>query len=119
MFVQEFSGLNSSFQGLKFVRWWGTAPLKEKVKKEDRTLGNVGSGYKLCIVGDLNGWIGNRTGAGITGAFGVPGKNDNSRRMVEFCEKRGLCVSNTYFKHRNVQSTQEWQGVESVCRLRP
>ena len=40
--------------------------------------------------------------AGITGAFGVPGENDNGRRVVEFCAKRGLCVSNTYFKHRSL-----------------
>ena len=32
---------------------------------------------------DLNGWIGDETRAGITGAFGVSGENVNSRRMVE------------------------------------
>ena len=68
----------------------------------DRTLNSVGNGYRLCIVGDLNGWIGNRTTAGITGTFGVPGENDDGRRVVKFCEERGLCVSNTYFKHRSV-----------------
>ena len=24
----------------------------------DRTMGRVGNGYRLCILGDLNGWIG-------------------------------------------------------------
>ena len=67
------------------------------MKKEmDRTLNSIGSGYRLCILGDLNGWIGDRTRASITGAFGVPGENDNSRRVVEFCEERGLCVGNTF-----------------------
>ena len=33
----------------------------------------------------------------ITGAFGVPGENE---RVVEFCTERGLCVGNTYFKHK-------------------
>ena len=32
----------------------------------------------------------------------VPGENDNIRRVVEFCEERGLCVGNTYFKHRSL-----------------
>ena len=41
-----------------------------------------------CILGDLNGWIGDRMRAGITGAFGVPGENNNVRRVVEFL---GLC----------------------------
>ena len=43
----------------------------------DRTLDSEGNGYRLRILGDLNGWIGDRTIAGITGAFGVPGESDN------------------------------------------
>ena len=45
----------------------------------DRSLDSIGSGYRLCILGDLNGWIGNRTRAGITSAFEVPGENDKVR----------------------------------------
>ena len=67
-----------------------------------RNLDSEGSGYSLCILGDLNSWIGDRTRAGITGAFGVPGENDNSIKAAEFCEERGLGVGNTYFKHRSV-----------------
>ena len=29
----ESYGLSSSFQELKFVWWWGTAPMKEMMKK--------------------------------------------------------------------------------------
>ena len=43
----------------------------------DRTLDSVGNDYKLCILGDLNGWIINRARAGITGVLAVPGENDN------------------------------------------
>ena len=67
-----------------------------------RILDRVGYKYKLCILGDLNGWIGDRLRAGITGAFGVSGENDNGRRVVEFYTERRLCVSNTYFKNRRV-----------------
>ena len=56
----------------------------------------VGSIYRLCILEDLNVWIGDRKRAGITGAFGIPRENDNGRRVVEFCEEMGLCVSNTF-----------------------
>ena len=54
----------------------------------DRILDNIGNGYRSCILGNLNGWIGDRTRAIITGAFGVPGENDNGRRVVEFCAER-------------------------------
>ena len=40
--------------------------------------------------------------SGITGAVGVPGENDNGRRVVEFCVEKGLCMCNTYFKHRSL-----------------
>ena len=56
-----------------------------------RILDRVGNGYRLCILGGLNGWIGDRTRVGITGAFGVPGENDNGRRVVEFYAERRLC----------------------------
>ena len=51
----------------------------------DRILDRVGNGYKL---GDLNRWIGERTRASIIGAFEVPRKNNNGRRVVEFCAER-------------------------------
>ena len=63
--------------------------VKKEMDDMDRTLDSVGNRYKLYILGDLNGWIGDRTRTGITGAFGVSGENDNGR-VVEFCEERGL-----------------------------
>ena len=54
----------------------------------DMNLDSVGNGYSLCFLGDLNGWIEDRTRASLTGTFGVPGENDNGRRVVEFCEER-------------------------------
>ena len=55
----------------------------------DRTLDTVGNGYRLCILSDVNGWIGDRTRAGITGAFGVLGENDNGRRVLR--RKGSVC----------------------------
>ena len=81
----------------------------------DRTLDSVGNGYRYCILGNLNGWIGDRTRAGITGVFpGVQGENDNGRRVVELSAERRLCVCNTILNTEVCISTQEWQGVEMV-----
>ena len=68
----------------------------------DRTVDRIGNGYRLWVLGDLNGWIGDRGRAKITGSFVVPGENDNGRGVVEFCAKRGLCVGNTYFEHESL-----------------
>ena len=56
----------------------------------------------MCILGDINIWIGDKTRDGITSAFRDPGENDNGRKVVEFCKERGLCVGNTYFKNRSL-----------------
>ena len=67
------------------------------------------------MLGDLNGWIRDRMGAGIPGAFVVPRKNDNERRVEEFCGERGLCVSNSYFEHKNLRKyTWVARGQEGV-----
>ena len=53
--------------------------------------------------------------AGINGAFGVPGKNDNGRRVVEFFAERGLCVANTYVKLRSLHKyTRLARGQDGV-----
>ena len=49
-----------------------------------RILDRVVNGYRLCILGDLNGWIRDRMRAGITGAFRIPGENNSGRRVVVF-----------------------------------
>ena len=83
--------------------------------------GEGGNGFRLCILGDLNGWIANGTRAGITGVCGVPERNNNGRREVEFCAERGLCVGNTYFKHRSlhkyIRVASGEDGVEVKSRI--
>ena len=108
--------------------WWGYGPDEGNGKerdrfwnKMDRVLDRVGKGYRLCILGDLNGWTGARTRSGITGAFGVPGENYNGRRVVEFCAGRGLYVSNTYFNHSSLHKytrvARGQDGVEVKCMI--
>ena len=65
----------------------------------DRIVDRVANEYSLCILGDLNRWIADRVRAGITGAFGVPGENDNGRRVV-FCAEREPCINNMYFEQK-------------------
>ena len=68
------------------------SPMKEMEKKE--TLDNVENGYKLGILEDLNGFIGDRVSA-----FVVSGENDKGRRVVGFWAERELCVGNPNFAY--------------------
>ena len=82
----------------------------------DRILDRVGNGYRVCILGGLNGLIRDRTRAGITGASGVPEENDNGRIVVELYAERGVCIGNIYFKHRSLHKYTNWQGVKTEWR---
>ena len=95
--------------------WYGPNKGDGEERDMDIILDSVENGYRSCILGDLNGWIGDRTRAGITSAFGVPGENDNGRRVVEFWEEMGLCVGNTYFNHRSLHNyTKVARGRDGV-----
>ena len=48
---------------------------------------SVGNGYRLFILGNLSRWIEDRTRASITGAFRVPGENDNGKSNGVGCRK--------------------------------
>ena len=70
----------------------GYSPSEENGQEEDRfwddmdrILERVGNGYTLCILGDLNEWIGNKIRVSITGAFGFPRENDNGKSDGVLC----------------------------------
>ena len=48
-------------------------------------MSRVDNGYRLCVMGDLNGWVVDRVRVGITSAFRVSRENDNGRTVVDFC----------------------------------
>ena len=63
----------------------------------------------------MDGWIGDGTRGGITGAFGVPGGNDNGRRvLLEFRQEREMC--------RHLQRIswhpQGWRGARDRVELK-
>ena len=79
--VVDFGCVSSRILQIKFkfsrvkvcvVVWYGP---NEGYGERFWTLNSVGNEYKLCILVDLNGWIGDTTRPGITGTFGVPGEN--------------------------------------------
>ena len=85
-----FPWVKVNFQVLKYVWCWFMTPLKGKARKGRSS--EVGSGYRLCMMGDLKGWVGGRVRVGITGAFRVLGENENRRRVVDFCAEMRMCV---------------------------
>ena len=48
-----------------------------------RVADRIANGYRFCVMGDLNGCVGDRMRVGIPGAFVVPGENDNGMRVFD------------------------------------
>ena len=49
-----------------------------------KNLDRVGNVCRLCMMGDPNGWV----RGDITGAFRVPGENENEWRVLDFCAEQ-------------------------------
>ena len=60
------------------------------------------------MLGDLNEWVGDRLRMDITGEFGVPGENDNGRRVIDLFAERGTCVGNTCSEDKNLHKYTRW-----------
>ena len=63
--------------------------------------------YKVIIIGDLNGHVGvDRRGIeGVIGSFGIGDKNEEGERIIDFCVRNELAITNTFFKH---QESHKW-----------
>ena len=53
-------------------------------------------------LGDFNGHVGKWIEGfeGVHGGNGIGLRNDEGRRLLEFCDEKGLCVANTWFKKK-------------------
>ena len=67
----------------------------------DRVVDRLGNRYRIYVLGDLNGWFGDRVKVGITVGFGVSGESDYGRRVIDIYVEKGLYVSNIYFEHKS------------------
>jgi endonuclease/exonuclease/phosphatase family metal-dependent hydrolase len=68
----------------------------EDVQKAIKT---VKSDDILFVIGDLNAKVGKDKYLGITGAFGLGKRNERGTRLIQFCERNQLVITNTWFEH--------------------
>ena len=79
----------------------------------DRIMDRVGNRYRLCMLGDLKGWIGDRVRVSIIGAFGVSRENEEWWSSV----LKGGCLWVTHTSNTRICiSTQGWQGAKMEWR---
>ena len=86
----------------------------------DECLEKFGANERVCLLGDMNGKVGEREDGRIVGKWGVGEQNENGVWLRRVCEGKGLVVTNTWFKHRTVHKmtwvTSRFQSmIDYVC----
>jgi len=51
-------------------------------------------------MGDFNGKVGNSREEDTVGPYGLGERNDNGERVVTFCKRHNLCITNTWFQQK-------------------
>ena len=54
-------------------------------------------GCQVIVLGDMNAGVGNEEVLGVTGKYGVPGRNVSGKWLLEFCSELELVIGNTCF----------------------
>lgn len=54
----------------------------------------------LVVMGDFNGKVGSEREENTIGPFGLGARNDNGQRVVDFCKRHNLFVTNTWFQQK-------------------
>lgn len=65
----------------------------------------VGMNCSVIIMGDLNARIGNRNRllGEVAGRYGESmGPNSNGGKLLDFCQAKGLAITNSFFKHKKI-----------------
>ena len=70
----------------------------------------------VLLIGDMNALVSNRTPGleQVIGPFGsAQATNDNGERLQMLCNMNGLCIGNTYFKHKQIHK-KTWISPDGV-----
>ena len=93
----------------------------------DETISRIPSTEGLYLLGDFNARVGadHISWPTCTGSFGRGNMNDNGQRLLELCCFRGLCVTNTYFKCKEMHQVswrhprfKHWHQLDLVITRR-
>src|SRR5215471_11724490 len=72
--------------------------VEEIYEKLEELLDNQKRTDSVVILGDWNAVIGEGKEEKVVGRFGVGKRNERGEKLVEFCKRRKLMVSNTWFE---------------------
>ena len=93
----------------------------------DEAISRISSTESLYLLGDFNARVGADQEAWPTclGNFGRGKINENGQRLLELCCSRGLCVTNTFFKCKDIHQvswrhprSRQWHQLDLIITRR-
>jgi len=73
--------------------------VEEVYENIDKIIKNVKGEENLVVMGDWNAVVGEEKVNNVTGAYGLGKRNERGERLLEFCAKHNLIITNTCFDH--------------------
>ncbi|XP_066288323.1 craniofacial development protein 2-like [Branchiostoma lanceolatum] len=105
-----YARFNAKHMKVSVIQVYACTEAAEDESKDDfyeqlqTTLDNTPKYDMTIVMGDFNAKLPkNRTGwENILGPHGSAEANDNGQRMLEFCQRNNLQITNTYFKQKRI-----------------
>lgn len=73
--------------------------VEEVYENIDKIIENVKGEENLVVMSDWNAIVGEEKVNYVTGAIGLGRRNESGERLLEFCAKHNLIITNTCFEH--------------------
>ena len=89
--------------------------IEEYYEEVENTLKVVKSDEVLIVMGDFNAKIGKERFEHLVGPHGLGQRNDRGDRLLQFCEKKDLCIANTLFQ-QPARRTYTWKSPGDIRR---
>ena len=71
----------------------------------------------LFIIGDWNAKVGSQETPGVTGKFGLGVQKEAEQRLIEFCQKNALVITNTLFQQHK-RRLYTWTSPDGQHQIR-
>ncbi|XP_008486054.1 craniofacial development protein 2-like, partial [Diaphorina citri] len=93
----------------------GDSAIEEMYDEIQKLLDETKGGDNIILMGDWNAAVGEGEEAPFVGPYGLGNRNERGNRLIEFCAKNKLIITNTWFKHHK-RRRYTWKSPGDIIR---
>ena len=87
--------------------------IEDMYEQIEKLINGVKGNTNLIVMGDFNASVGEGNDEKVIGKYGLGKRNDRGQRMIEFCKKNNLVVTNTWFQQEK-RNRRTWKGFDGT-----